>query len=117
MESSESPLLPVPSNEDVAPELPSLEHAHASAFDLKLARFSLLIRMISFALMGLVSNPWVFTVASTSGEVGSGFQPALLSVALEVYMQREHRIRGEGRLMPVEVGKLYGSLSVVQAVW
>jgi hypothetical protein len=122
METSESSHLLAPLNEDPLPDsitsqLPSLEEVHASTFDLALARLSLLIYLISFAFRGLVPTPWIFMLASILGEVGSGFTSGLLSVAVEVYKQREHQIRGEFGMVPVEVGKLYGSLSVVHAFW
>ncbi len=79
---------------------------HSSAFDLGLARVSLVIDMISYLLMALATHPVPFAAASVFGSIGTGFSPSLQSVALELYTQRGG----------TESGKLFGALSVVQAV-
>lgn len=99
-------------------QLPSLEQAHSSAFDLSLTRYSLLVYLVFFGVMGLASNPTVFTISSMFSQFGAGYLPGLHSMAMEMYVLRERRIRGgaESGLIPVEVGKLYGSLAVMQAL-
>ncbi|KAF9053900.1 MFS general substrate transporter [Hymenopellis radicata] len=79
---------------------------HSSAFDLALARVSLVVDMISYLLMALANHPIPFAAASVLGSFGTGFSPSLQSVALELYTQRGG----------TESGKLFGALSVVQAV-
>jgi hypothetical protein len=85
-------------------------------FDLSLARLSLLVHLVSFVVMGIASpnNGWAFIAFSVIGELGSGYAPALNAVALEVYTRREHQVRGEGGDHASEVGKLYGSLSLLE---
>jgi hypothetical protein len=107
----DSPSDPLPS------QRPSPQDAHSSAFDLSLARVSLLIYVVFYVIMGLATNPWVFTVSSMFAQLGAGYLPGLHSVAMDMFVHRERQMRGgeEGGLIPIEVGKLYGSLAVVQA--
>lgn len=79
---------------------------HSSRFDLGLARVSLFIDIISYALIGSTTSPLVFTLSSMLGSMGTGFSPAIQSVALELYMQRGG----------TESGRLFGALSVIQAL-
>lgn len=51
-------------------------------------------------------NPVAFTAFGMLGSFGSGFGPAIQSVALEMYTQRGG----------TEAGRLFGALSVVQAL-
>lgn len=81
---------------------------HSPTFDLALARISLLIEIISYTFMGLAPTPLAFTIFGMLGAFGTGFSPALHSVALELYARR-----GGG----TESGKLFGALSVIQALW
>ncbi len=79
---------------------------HSSRFDLGLARVSLFIDIISYALLGFTTSPLVFTLSSMLGSMGTGFSPAVQSVALELYTQRGG----------TESGRLFGALSVIQAL-
>ncbi|KAJ3819974.1 major facilitator superfamily domain-containing protein [Lentinula raphanica] len=79
---------------------------HSSAFDLGLARVSLSIEIVAYLFMALATTPLAFAVFGMLGSFGSGFSPAIQSVALEMYMERGG----------TENGKLFGALSVVQAL-
>ncbi|KAK0459815.1 uncharacterized protein EV420DRAFT_1641998 [Desarmillaria tabescens] len=79
---------------------------HSSRFDLGLARVSLFIDIVSYALLGSTASPLIFTLSSMLGSMGTGFSPAIQSVALELYTQRGG----------TESGRLFGALSVIQAL-
>ena len=106
-------------HEAISSRQPTLEEAHSSGFDLSLARASSLIYIVTYAVMGLATKGWVFTVASTLAQFGTGFLPTLHSLAMGMFVLRERRMKGvrEGGLAPTEVGKLYSSLAVIQAFW
>lgn len=80
--------------------------SHTSAFDLNLARGSLCLEILAYLLMGLASQSLPFTGASMVSSLAAGFGPSIQSVALELYNERGG----------VESGKLFGSLSVLQAL-
>lgn len=86
---------------------PVRKEIHSPAFDLGLARASLLIEIISYSFMGLAPTPISFTVFGMLSAIGSGFSPAVQSVTLAMYSRKGG----------VEVGRLFGALSVVQALW
>lgn len=79
---------------------------HSAYFDLNLARVSLVVELISYTLMALVITPGVFTILSMASALGTGFSPAIQSVALELYASQGG----------TETGKLFGALSVVQSL-
>lgn len=81
--------------------------SHTSAFDLNLARGSLCLEILAYLLMGLAGQSLPFTGASMVSSLAAGFGPSIQSVALELYNDRGG----------VESGKLFGSLSVLQALW
>ena len=81
--------------------------SHSAVFDLNLARGAAFIDFISYVFMGLAATALPFTLFTLLGSLGTGFTPAMQSVALELYARR-----GE-----TETGKLFGALSVVDALW
>lgn len=85
--------------------LPTRE-IHSPAFDLGLARASLVVEIISYTLMGLAPTPLSFTVFGMLSAMGAGFSPAVQSVTLAMYSRKGG----------TEVGRLFGALSVVQAL-
>jgi hypothetical protein len=101
---------PVESLQDADPSQaqssPLAEHHHSPSFDLNLARVSLFIEMIAYTLIGLASTPIAFVLFTLMGSMGGGFSPAVHSVALELYSRRGEK----------ETGKLFGALSVLQAL-
>ncbi|KAG9318823.1 major facilitator superfamily domain-containing protein [Chiua virens] len=79
------------------------------AFDLSIARVSAWLEGASFVFMALASTGTLYSLASVIGSIGAGFVPAAQSLALEIYLRRRPENRGE-------VGKLFGALSVLQAL-
>lgn len=99
------PRSPVESPRDTDPSQ-AHEHRHSPSFDLNLARVSLFIEVIAYTLIGLASTPFAFALFTLMGSLGGGFSPAVHSVALELYSRRGEK----------ETGKLFGALSVLQAL-
>jgi hypothetical protein len=85
-------------------------------FDLSLARLSLLVEMVSNASMAFASTPQVFTVSAVFSQFGAGFAPAVESVALEVYVEKVRQGNKADGSVPLEIGRLYSGLAVVQAL-
>ncbi|KAI0362392.1 MFS general substrate transporter [Trametes cingulata] len=81
-------------------------HQHSPAFDLNLARASLAIDAVVYALLTLAPNGLSFAATSCLGGLGMGFGPAIQSVALTLYNRRGGK----------DTGKLFGAMSVVQAL-
>ncbi|KAG6897131.1 hypothetical protein C0992_003911 [Termitomyces sp. T32_za158] len=79
---------------------------HSAAFDLRLARVSLFVEVVSYTLMALAPSALAFTGFSIMASLGAGLNPALQSVSLALY----HRRGG------TESGRLFGALSVLQAL-
>jgi len=75
-------------------------------FDLYIARVSLFLEAICYSVLPLAMQPALFTGISMFTALAGGFNPAAQALALNLYTQR-----GES-----EIGKLYGAISVLQAV-
>ncbi|KAL0946702.1 hypothetical protein HGRIS_012889 [Hohenbuehelia grisea] len=106
-----APLLPSnPSSSSISrsrsPNPRSLRELHSPSFDLGLARVSLLIDALSFVFMGHAPTGIAFTFFGVVGSMGTGFTPAIQSVAVELFMAKGEK----------ESGKLFGALSVVQSL-
>jgi hypothetical protein len=84
------------------------------AFDLALARVSLLLEFVSCTAIGLVRTPLGFILFTVLEAFSSGFSPVAKSVALDLYDLRE-RMNGVPPA-DIEIGKLFGALSVVYAL-
>ncbi|OBZ69347.1 hypothetical protein A0H81_10787 [Grifola frondosa] len=95
-----------PANPSESPTIRPSHPAHSPSADLKLARASLLIDMAAYVLMPLSTSAALFCTASVVSAFGMGFAPAVQSVALALYTRRGGK----------ESGKLFGALSVVQAM-
>ncbi|KAK7054689.1 hypothetical protein VNI00_003152 [Paramarasmius palmivorus] len=104
-EATETQTTPTPRSTSHSPS--RLTEPHSSHFDLNLARVSLFIEIIAYTCMGLATHPIAFTVFGMMGSLGTGFAPAIQSVALDLYTRG-----GE----ETETGKLFGAMSVVQAL-
>jgi hypothetical protein len=74
--------------------------------DLNTARVSLVLELTAYVLMATANTGTMFTVYTVLGSLAAGFTPAVQSLALGIYAGRG----GE------ETGKLFGGLSVVQAL-
>ncbi|KAJ6497032.1 major facilitator superfamily domain-containing protein [Mycena vitilis] len=81
---------------------------HSASFDLSLARASLLAETIAYSAMAFASTGMAFTGFTILSSFGSGFSPAVQSAALELYTIKIGA--------NVESGKLFGALSVIQAL-
>lgn len=80
---------------------------HSPKFDLNLARISVVLDIIAFVIMIFASNGLVFASGAILQSLGAGYSPAVQAFALDVYSRRG----GKG-----EAGKLFGAISVVQAL-
>ena len=107
--------LPNQSSEDLSRNTVDLEESAAPSraphsslpFDLALAKISLSIEVISYTALCFAADPLTFTTLTMSSSFGSGFGPAVSSVALALYTQRGGS----------ESGKLFGAMSVIQSLW
>lgn len=79
---------------------------HALAFDIALARGSLLFELVSHLLIPFAPNGAVYTGLTVLGVLGAGFSPAVQSVALGLYTQQGG----------TELGKLFGAWNVMSAL-
>ncbi|KAI0341888.1 MFS general substrate transporter [Trametopsis cervina] len=79
---------------------------HALAFDLSLAKVSIAIEVVSYTLLCFANSAVPYTLFTMVDALGAGFEPAVSSVALGLYIQRGG----------TESGKLFGALSVVQSL-
>lgn len=86
-------------------------HPHSANFDLGLARFSLGLEVVCFTFIAFAPTALTFTIFGMIASWGGGFNPAVQALALELYARR-HAKREEA-----ETGKLFGALSVIQAMW
>lgn len=109
MEDTEAAPLLSPSTTSPKPNRPSApirKEIHSPIFDLNLARASLFVEIVSYTFMGLAPTPLSFTLFGMLGSMGSGFSPAMQSVTLAMYTRRGG----------TESGRLFGALSVIQAL-
>ncbi|EKM82440.1 hypothetical protein AGABI1DRAFT_68063 [Agaricus bisporus var. burnettii JB137-S8] len=79
---------------------------HSLAFDLNLARISLLIEIVGFMCMGFALTPIAFTASGMFWSMGAAFTPANQAVALALFTERGG----------TETGRLFGALSVLQSL-
>ncbi|KAJ6597071.1 major facilitator superfamily domain-containing protein [Mycena vulgaris] len=93
------------------PLLSQSRKPHSASFDLALARGSLVLEVIAYAAMPFAPTGLSFTLFTMLASMGAGFTPAVQSAALELYGQKNGSGSGS-----VESGKLFGALSVLQAL-
>jgi len=99
----------LPSTPDEPLREQRLPASRSSAFDLALARASAALEIAGFLSMAVASTGTLFVLASAIGSFAAGFSPAAHALALDIYTNRRSQNRGE-------VGKLFGALSVIQAL-
>ncbi|KAJ7723380.1 major facilitator superfamily domain-containing protein [Mycena metata] len=80
-------------------------------FDFDLARFSVIVDAVTFAILPFAPTGIVFLLFTALGSFGAGLAPAVNNVALELYTRKI------GKNETLESGKLFGAISVVQAVF
>ncbi|EIN14738.1 MFS general substrate transporter [Punctularia strigosozonata HHB-11173 SS5] len=93
--------------------------AKEMAFDLALVRVSLVIDILSNALVALVpSTPALFTFLSVLSGFGSGVVPALQSLALCIVQRSETFAAADSKTVSPGAGKgqLFGAMASVQAI-
>ena len=81
---------------------------HSPSFDLTLARISICFELLGYVGMTFSMSTLSWTIPSLFRAFGGGFAPCVQSIALVLYERGPHQ--------GVEVGKLFGGLSVVQAL-
>ena len=86
-----------------------LPASRSPVFDLALARASAALEAAGFLGMAVASTGTLFALASAIGSFAAGFSPATHALALDIYTNRRSQNRGQ-------VGKLFGALSVIQAL-
>jgi hypothetical protein len=96
-----SPLSPPTSSRDPV-------HAHTPTVDLGLAKFSLALHTMCFALVAVSKDMRVFVAATALGALAAGYTPTIHSLSLEL-----HTRRGGAQS---EAGRLFGAMSVIQAL-
>ncbi|KAM6500295.1 Major facilitator superfamily domain containing protein [Amanita muscaria] len=103
--SEEEPLL---SGRDANASGPStvLKEVHPPSFDLNVARICIAIEVIAYGGMSFSLGALPFTLFTMLGSLGVCFGPLLQSAALAIYTRQGH----------AESGRLFGGLSVVQAL-
>ena len=103
----EEPLTNPPEHPRTSRSPSSSRHApHSPTFDLKLARVSLAIEVVMYAIIVCSTTGLMFALATGLGALAMGCGPAMQSVALTLYNRRGGK----------DSGKLFGALSVVQAI-
>lgn len=98
---------PSTSAQEGEPSTPAKPDVRFLSFDLSLAQVSLAIEVVAYTLMAFAPNAPLYTIFTMIGCFGSGYSPAIQSVALGLYTQQGGK----------ESGKLFGALAVVQALW
>jgi MFS family permease len=83
-------------------------HAHTPALDLGIAKASLALHALSFALIAVSKSSGLFFAASMLGTFGIGYGPVVQSLSLELYVRRGGEVS--------EAGRLFGAMSVIQAL-
>ncbi|KAF5315935.1 hypothetical protein D9611_005018 [Ephemerocybe angulata] len=84
-----------------------VQKLESPTFDLHLARISLSVEALLYVVMVLIPSPASLYLLGSLGACGTGFQPAIQSVILSLYMH-------QGGL---EVGAVFGALGVLANVF
>ena len=81
---------------------------HTPALDLGIAKASLAIHAVSFALIAVSKNAVIFVAAGLLSAFNIGYEPVVQSLSLELYALRG----GETS----EAGRLFGAMNVIQTL-
>ncbi|KAH6918262.1 major facilitator superfamily domain-containing protein [Coprinopsis sp. MPI-PUGE-AT-0042] len=79
---------------------------HSPTFELIVVRVSIVVEIVAYSLMGLASTGSAYAMSAVLAALGVGLSPALQTVALAMYARKGGS----------ETGRLFGALSVVQAL-
>ncbi|KAG6376479.1 hypothetical protein JVT61DRAFT_2472 [Boletus reticuloceps] len=93
----------------MAPTNASEQASRPPVFDLALARVSAGLDTVVFLSTAVASTGALFALATTVGSFTAGMSPAMQTLALHIYTNRRSQNQGE-------IGKLFGALSVIQAL-
>ncbi|KAF8136749.1 MFS general substrate transporter [Boletus edulis] len=93
----------------MAPNNASEQASRPPVFDLALARVSAGLDTAVFLSMAVASTGALFALATTISSFTAGISPATQTLALHIYTNRRSQNQGE-------IGKLFGALSVIQAL-
>ncbi|KAJ3539408.1 hypothetical protein NMY22_g4751 [Coprinellus aureogranulatus] len=106
----EEPLLSADANEEANNSEESVKpikkELHSPRFELNVARFSLIVDIAAYGSMVALASQTTFVAFGLFGALGIGFSPAMQTLALAMYARRGG----------TETGRLFGALSVVQAL-
>ena len=83
-------------------------HVHTPALDLGIAKASLVVHALSFALIAVSQNVACFIAASLFTTFGIGYPPVVHSLSLELYVRRG----GEAS----EAGRLFSAMNMLQTL-
>ena len=89
-------------------DAPLHTNVHTPALDLGIAKASLAIHALSFALIAVSKNAAVFVAAGLLSTFSTGYGPVVHSLSLELYT-----LRGEETS---EAGRLFGAMNVIQTL-
>ena len=89
-------------------DAPLHTNIHTPALDLGIAKASLAIHALSFALIAVSKNAAVFVAAGLLATFSTGYGPVVQSLSLELYALRG----GETS----EAGRLFGAMNVIQTL-
>jgi len=105
-----SPNEPLDTTTSTVPPAASREpiHTHTPAVDLGLAKVSIALQVIYFALLAVSRDARVFVAVSVLGALAVGYAPTVHSLSLELFTRRGGA--------PSEAGRLFGAMSVIQAI-
>ncbi|KAI9442746.1 MFS general substrate transporter [Lactarius indigo] len=87
---------------------PTHMHMHTPALDLGIAKASLALHAVAFALIAASKNAGMFVAASMLATLAVGYAPVVQSLSLELYARRGGSAS--------EAGRLFGAMSVIQAL-
>lgn len=98
---------PGPSSTPNSPNQTIVKRMHSPSFDLGLAKLSLVVDIIVYFFLAISQSAWQYTLFSVLSSLGMGFNPAMHSVTSALY----------ARQGGTESGRLFGAMSVIQALW
>lgn len=105
-DSEEEPLLEPNAAASDEPRTSIKKEIHSPRFELGVARLSLAFDAAAYALMVVYPSRKIFVIFGLFGAMGIGFSPAMQTLAMAMYSRRGG----------TETGRLFGALSVVQAL-
>ena len=81
---------------------------HTPTLDLGIAKASLAIHAVSFALIAISKNAVVFVAGGLLATFSASYGPVVQSLSLELYALRGEQVS--------EAGRLFGAMNVIQTL-